>query len=65
MSQNERHYADRDIEALDEAGGYYMRHVSAMTGEGLDSKSKIAAELGHRDLVIDQLNAEIARLKAE
>jgi hypothetical protein len=65
MSQKELQYADRDIEALDEAGGYYMRHVMAMTGEQLDSKTKIAAELGHRDMVIDKLNAEIARLKGE
>lgn len=65
MSEKERQYADRDIEALDESGGYYMRHVMAMTGEQLDSKTKIAAELGHRDMVIDQLNAEIARLKGE
>lgn len=65
MSQKELQYGERDIEALDEAGGYYMRHVMAMTSEQLDSKSKIAAELGHRDLLIAHLTAEIARLKGE
>lgn len=39
---------------LDEIGGYYCRHVSAMTGENLHSKSDIAAELGHRDMLIDK-----------
>ena len=48
-------YGERDIMALDEAGGYYMRHVMAMTGEGLHGKSAIAAELGHRDMQIDVL----------
>ena len=50
-----KQYAERDIESLDEAGGFYSRHVSAMTGEGLHSKSSIAAELGHRDMVISEL----------
>ncbi len=48
-------YAERDIEALCQ---YYGRHVSAMTGEGLHEKSDIAAELAHRDHVIDTLKAE-------
>lgn len=50
-----KQYAERDIESLDEAGGFYSRHVSAMTGEGLHTKSSIAAELGHRDMVISEL----------
>lgn len=50
-----KQYAERDIESLDEAGGFYSRHVSAMTGEGLHTKSSIAAELGHRDMVISDL----------
>lgn len=50
---NQKQYADRDIMQLDEDGGYYFRHVNAMTGEGLHSKSDIAAELGHRDQLID------------
>ena len=47
-------YAERDIL---KQGNYYMRHVAAMTAEGLHNKSDIAAELAHRDI-------EIARLKA-
>lgn len=50
-----KQYAERDIESLDGAGGFYSRHVSAMTGEGLHTKSSIAAELGHRDMVISEL----------
>ena len=41
-----------------------MRHVSAMTGEALHSKSAIAAELAHRDREIDRLQAENANLNA-
>lgn len=48
-------YGERDAMALDEAGNYYMRHVMAMTSEGLHSKGDIAAELGHRDMQIDAL----------
>ena len=33
-----------------------------MTGEGLDRKSDIAAELAHRDIQIDQLQAQVAEL---
>lgn len=50
-----KQYAERDIESLDEAGGFYSRHVSAMTGEGLYTKSSIAAELGYRDMVNSEL----------
>lgn len=55
-----KQYANRDAMALDDAGGYYCRHVSAMTGEGLYAKSDIAAELGYRDMVIDQLKKAIS-----
>ena len=48
-------YAERDLLALDRAGNYYSRHVSAMTSEGLHSKSDIAAELGARDARIAEL----------
>lgn len=48
-------YKDRCPMALDAAGGYYFRHVNAMTGEKLHSKADIAAELGYRDLIIDEL----------
>lgn len=44
-----KQYARRDLPALDRAGGYYSRHVGAMTIEQLHSKSEIAAELGWRD----------------
>ena len=58
-------YENRDIEELDNAGGYYMRHVMAMTAENLDSKSKIAAELAHRDFTIDQMQDELDALRAQ
>lgn len=45
-------YASRDLEEL---GKYYFRHLNAMTREGLDSKSSIAAELAVRDMIIDDL----------
>lgn len=54
-----KQYADRDAMALDGAGGYYMRHVMAMTGEQLHSKGDIAAELGWRDMQIDALQKEL------
>ena len=57
-----KRYAERDIMALDEAGGFYYRHIYAMTGESLHSKSDIAAELGHRDMQIEALQAENKRL---
>lgn len=40
---------------LDEVGGYYAKHVSAMTAEELHSKSDIAIQLGWRDMQIDRL----------
>lgn len=57
-------YAERDIMALDDAGNYYVKHVSAMTGEKLHSKSDIAAELAHRDYEIDKLKAQVEQLNA-
>lgn len=51
-----KQYAERDIVDQDlRNGGAYMRHVQAMTAEALHSKSDIAAELAHRDIVIDKL----------
>ena len=41
-----RLYAERDVIAL---GNYYLRHLNAMTAEGLHAKSDIAAELAWRD----------------
>ena len=58
-------YADRenstgrDIMQLDELGGYYCKHVMAMTVENLHSKCDIAAELGHRDHEIDRLRRQL------
>ena len=57
MSKRERLYKfleERDPMQLDEDGNYYIRHVEAMTGEGLYAKSDIAAELGWRDREIDR-----------
>ena len=54
-------YAERDII---EQGKHYSQHTSAMTSEGLHSKSDIAAELAHRDIQIDQLRARVAELEA-
>lgn len=53
---NGTQYAERDAMALDVAGGYYTKHVCAMTSEQLHSKGDIAAELAYRDFVIDDLN---------
>lgn len=55
-------YSDRDIMGLDEKGGYYIRHIMAMTAEGLHSKSDIAGELAFRDAVIDDLLDQVAEL---
>lgn len=55
MTDNNNLYAERDIEELDNSGGLYSKHVSAMTSESLHSKSAIAAELGYRDMVISEL----------
>lgn len=54
-----KQYAERDAIALEKAGGYYSRHVSAMTTEGLHSKSDIAAELAWRDMRIAELERKI------
>jgi hypothetical protein len=45
-------YAERDVL---KQGQHYVRHVEAMTAEGLHSKADIAAELAHRDIQIEQL----------
>lgn len=49
-------YAERDIIAQKE---HYVKHVSAMTDEGLYSKSDIATELAHRDITIAGLISEM------
>jgi len=48
-------YTARDVMLLDETGGYYARHVEALTAEKLHNKSSIAAELAFRDATIDEL----------
>lgn len=58
-------YIPRDLEALDEAGGYYTRHFQAVQQEGLDSRSDIAAELAYRDMVIARLRRQMALLKVQ
>lgn len=65
MIQREELYAERDIIALDEAGNYHFKHVMAMTSEQLHSKSAIAAELAHRDMLIDKLTKELQAAKAQ
>jgi len=52
-----KQYAKRDHIAQ---GEHFIRHLSAMTGEGLHAKSAIAAELAHRDIEIQRLIAAIA-----
>lgn len=56
-------YAERDLEMLDMTNNYYSRHVMAMTEEGLDSKSSIAAELAYRDWIIDEQQKELQKYK--
>lgn len=65
MTQREKLYAKRDAMALDEAGNYYINHVMAMGSEQLHSKSAIASELAHRDMLIDKLTKELQAAKAQ
>lgn len=60
-----KRYPEQDPVALDKAGGYYMRHVHAMTVEALHGKSEIAEQLGWRDQRIDALEAEVAGLRKQ
>lgn len=53
-----KHYAERDAEAQ---GQHYINHVCAMTAENLHDKSDIAAELAHRDIVIEELQAKLKK----
>jgi len=55
-------YGERDAMAL---GEYYVRHVSAMTSEGLHSKAAIAAELAYRDEQIEMLRKRLAIIWAD
>ena len=58
-----KQYAYRDAFALDKAGGYYVRHVQAMTAEQLHSKADIAAELAWRDQRADRLAERLERAR--
>ena len=58
-----RHYAQRDLEALDVPVPYFSRHMAAMTDEGLFEKGAVAAELGWRDMEIDELKKKVERLR--
>ncbi len=55
-------YRERNNEELDRRGGYFLRHMSAMTGDGLHSKSAIAGELGWRDMQIADLQHTLKEL---
>ena len=55
-------YDDRDILGQ---GEFYLRHASAMTREGLRSKADIAAELAHRDMIIDEMRDAIDAVRTE
>lgn len=55
-------YPQRDILALERAGGYYSRHVRAMTTEKLDGKSQIAEQLAWRDAEIDHLRRALIEI---
>lgn len=54
-------YAHRALHTLEP---HYSAHVSAMTSEGLHSKSDIAAELAFRDVRIDALWDELGKARA-
>jgi hypothetical protein len=54
-----KQYANRNPIDLDKAGGYYCRHIAAMTEEDLYSKADIAAELAYRDMRIAELEAQV------
>lgn len=60
MTEAQELYPDHNPAQLDIDGNYYIRHVSAMTREGLHAKSDIAIQLGWRDREIDRLRAELA-----
>jgi len=55
-------YADRDTIAMSDV---YVKHVSAMTEEGLHAKSDIAAELAHRDIRIADLKRQLGEAQKE
>lgn len=58
-------YGERDLEFLDMTNNYYSRNIVAMTAEGLNSKSAIAAELAYRDWIIDEQDKRIKELQEQ
>lgn len=52
-------YAEREIDKQK----HYLKHVYAMTNEDLYKKTAIAAELAHRDELIDELRSANIQLK--
>lgn len=56
---NSKLYAERDPYAL---SPHFERHMLALTGERLESKSAIAAELAHRDAEIERLRAALSEI---
>ena len=50
-------YSDRKIR---QQGNHYTKHIMAMTVEGLHDKSDIAAELAHRDILVEELTQQLA-----
>jgi hypothetical protein len=62
VSDTDLMYAERDHVAQ---GEHYLRHIDAMTREGLHTKSAIAAELAHRDIEIARLMAERDAARAD
>ncbi len=57
-------YAERDFES-EEDHAIYLKHVSAMTVEGLHSKASIAAELAYRDIQLRERARQIETLTAQ
>jgi len=55
-------YGERNLDTL-EGMETYAKHIEAMTAEGLNSKSDIAAELAYRDDVIDAYNSLLIDIK--
>lgn len=53
-----KQYAKRNPESQ---GEHYIKHLLAMTEEGLHQKTAIAAELAHRDILINYLKEELKR----
>jgi NTP pyrophosphatase (non-canonical NTP hydrolase) len=58
-------YPHVDAESLDRDGGYFLRHLQAMTAEQLYSKADIAVQLGARDMKIDKLTLELEKLRGK